>query len=369
MDVAQPLLRPYRMGNLQLANRIVMAPLTRSRATDPDLAPTELHARYYRQRASAGLIITEGTWISAQAIGWHNVPGLFTETQIRGWVTITDAVHREGGVIFAQLWHTGALSHPDFFDGVAPLAPSAVNPQLRSPTATGNKPTVVPRAMTKADIRATISDFATAAANAMRAEFDGVQLQAGFSYLISQFLNPATNLRDDEYGGSITNRARLLFDVLDAVAERIDISRVGVKAGPAWAERGQFRSTADTLASSEYVVERLNTYPLAHWLLMGAMANLDGRPLAALQGDGMFTHFRRRYHGTLIANVGMTRERGNQLIAEGLTDLVAFGEPFIANPDLPARFAAQVPIERSDRALHYSPGAHGYTDYPPYAKT
>jgi N-ethylmaleimide reductase len=369
MDVAQPLLQPYRMGDLRLANRIVMAPLTRSRATDPDLAPTELHVRYYSQRASAGLIITEGTWVSAQAIGWHDVPGLFAETQIRGWAAVTGAVHREGGVIFAQLWHTGALSHPDFFDGVAPLAPSAVNPQLRSPTATGNKPTVVPRAMTKADIRTTISDFATAAANAMRAGFDGVQLQAGFSYLISQFLNPATNLRDDEYGGPITNRARLLLDVLDAVAERIDIGRVGVKAGPAWVEQGQFRSTVDTLATSEYVVERLTTYPLAHWLLMGAMADLDGRPLAALQGDGMFTHFRPRYRGTLIANVGMTRERGNQLIAAGLADLVAFGEPFIANPDLPARFAAQLPIERSDRASHYSPGAHGYTDYAPYAKT
>jgi N-ethylmaleimide reductase len=366
MDAEQPLLQPYRMGQLQLANRIVMAPLTRSRATDPDLAPTDLHVNYYAQRASAGLIITEGTWISQQAIGWHDVPGLFTDTQVRRWGAVTDAVHRAGGLIFAQLWHTGALSHPDFFEGVAPLAPSAVNPQLRSPTTTGNKPTVVPRAMSKADIHQTIADFATAAGNAVQAGFDGVQLQAGFNYLISQFLNPVTNLRDDEYGGSIGNRARLLFDVIEAVAERIDISRVGVKAGPAWGERGAFLSTADTLATSEYVAQRLNTYPLAHWLLMGAMADLDGGPLTALQGDGMFAHFRPGYRGTLIANVGMTRERGNRLIADGLADLVAFGEPFIANPDLPARFAVLAPIERSDHASHYTPGERGYTDYPAY---
>ncbi|MDT7722581.1 MAG: N-ethylmaleimide reductase [Mycobacterium sp.] len=366
MNATQPLLRPYRMGDYQLANRVVMAPLTRCRATNPDLAPTELHARYYAQRASAGLIITEGTWISRDAVGWHDVPGLFTDAQVRGWSAVTDAVHREGGVIFAQLWHTGSTSHPDFFAGTAPLAPSAVNPGLRSPTPSGNQPTVTPRAMTREDIRTTITDYATAAGNAARSGFDGVQLQAGFNYLISQFLNPATNLRTDAYGGSIENRARLLFDVFDAVGERIDIGRVGVKAGPAWAERGEFVSTSDTLATTEYVVDRLNEYPLAHWLLMGAMADLSDGPLSGLQGDGMFSYFRARYRGTLIANVGMTRERGNQLIANELADLVAFGETFIANPDLPARFAALAAIQRSDRALHYTPGPHGYTDYRPY---
>ena len=365
-DGTQPLLRPHRTGGLQLANRVVMAPLTRCRATNPYLAPTELHERYYAQRASAGLIITEGTWISRDAIGWHDVPGLFTDAQIRGWSAVTDAVHRAGGVIFTQLWHAGSASHPDFFAGTAPLAPSAVNPGLSSPTPSGNKPTVTPRAMTRQDIRATINDYAVAAANASRAGFDGVQLQAGFNYLISQFLNPRTNTRTDAYGGSIENRARFLFDVIEAVGERIDIGRVGIKAGPAWGERGEFVSTADTLATAEYVVDRLNEYPLAHWLLMGAMADLGGGPLSDLQGDGMFKYFRPRYHGTLIANVGMTRERGNQLIAGGLADLVAFGETFIANPDLPARFAAQAPIQRSDRALHYTPGPHGYTDYPPY---
>lgn len=194
----------------------------------------------------------------------------------------------------------------------------------------------------------------------------GLQLQAGFNYLISQFLNPRTNVRTDAYGGSIENRARFLFDVLDAVGERIDFGKVGVKAGPAWGERGEFVSSADTLETCEYVVERLNGYALAHWLLMGAMADLSGGPLADLQGDGMFRYFRPRYRGTIIANVGMSRERGNQLIADGLVDLVAFGEKFIANPDLPERFAALTPIVRSDRASHYTPGPRGYTDYPRY---
>jgi N-ethylmaleimide reductase len=220
--------------------------------------------------------------------------------------------------------------------------------------------------MTRDDIRTTINDYADAANNAMRAGFDGVQLQAGFNYLISQFLNPRTNVRTDAYGRSIENRARFLFDVLDAVGERIDIGRVGIKAGPAWGERGEFVSSADTLETSEYVADRLNEYPLAHWLLMGAMADLSGGPLSSLQGNGMFSHFRPRYRGTLIANVGMTRGRGNQLIGDGLADLVAFGETFIANPDLPARFAALASIAQSDRALHYTPGPHGYTDYPPY---
>jgi N-ethylmaleimide reductase len=359
-------LRPYRAREYPLANRVVMAPMTRSRATTPDLVPTELHAQYYAQRASAGLIITEGTWVSADAVGWHDVPGLFTDAQVRGWSGVTEAVHRAGGVIFAQLWHTGSLSHPDFFSGTPPLAPSAVNPGLHSPTASGNQPTVIPRAMTQDDIRRTVNDFATAAANAVRAGFDGVQLQAGFNYLISQFLNPRTNVRTDDYGGSIENRARFLFDVLDAVGARIDIGKVGVKAGPAWGERGEFVSTADTLETSEYVIERLNEYSLAHLLLMGAMADLSGGPLSDLQGDGMFKHFRPRYRGTIIANVGMTRERGNQLIDDGLVDLVAFAEMFIANPDLPQRFDAVAPIIRSDRALHYTPGPHGYTDYPRY---
>jgi N-ethylmaleimide reductase len=363
-DSGQPLLKPYRMGDLDLSNRVVMAPLTRCRATDADLAPTAPHAEYYAQRASAGLIITEGVWVSPDAVGWRDVPGLFTDQQVRGWAAVTDAVHERGGVIFAQLWHAGAVSHPDFFGGVAPLAPSAINPEMRAPTPTGSKPTTTPRAMTKRDIASTIDDFATAAANAMRAGFDGVQLQAGYSYLISQFLNPATNLRDDDYGGSIDNRARMLFDTIDAVGGRIEIGRVGVKAGPAWAESGLFRSGEDALATAEYVAKKLEDYPISHWLLMGAMADLAGTSLHQLQGDNMFRHFRPRFRGTLMANVGMTQTNGNQLLEDDAVDLVAFGQAFIANPDLPRRFAAHAPLADPDHATYYSPGAHGYTDYP-----
>ena len=360
----QPLLTPYTMAGLQLSNRAVMAPLTRSRATNPELTPTDLHVKYYAQRASAGLIISEGVWVSRDAVGWHDVPGLFTNAQLRAWSAVTDAVHAAGGLIFAQLWHTGSLSHPDFFAGTPPLAPSAVDPGLRSHTPSGLKPTVVPRAMTRADIAATVTDFAGAAGNARRAGFDGVQLQAGFSYLISQFLNPATNLRTDEYGGSIENRARLLFDVLDAVGERIDLNRVGVKAGPAWAEHGAFQSTHDTLETSDYVIGRLNDYPISHLLLMTAMADLSDRPLANLQGRGTYEHFRPLFDGALIANVGITPALGNVLIDDGLVDLVALGQPFIANPDLPSRLAAGVSLTTPDPSTFYRGGALGYTDYP-----
>jgi len=359
----QPLLMPYTIGGLQLANRTVLAPLTRARATNAELAVTDLHVRYYAQRASAGLIISEGVWVSREAIGWHDVPGLFTDTQIRAWSAVTEAVHAAGGVIFAQLWHTGSASHPDFSSGTAPLAPSALNPGLQSHTPSGMKPTVVPRAMTRADNATTVHDFAQAATNALRAGFDGVQLQAGFSYLISQFLNPATNLRTDEYGGSMQNRARLLFEIIDAVTERIDASRVGVKAGPAWVEHGAFRSTLDTLDTSDYVIGRLNDYPLSHLLLMTTMADLSRRPLARLQGRGMYEHYRPRYDGTLIANVGITPLAGNALIGDGLADLVAFGKPFIANPDLPARLAKRVTLTSPDTSTFYTPGPAGYTDY------
>ncbi|GAA4629439.1 alkene reductase [Actinoallomurus vinaceus] len=365
MSFTQPLLLPYDMRDVTLGNRVVMAPLTRSRARDHGLAPTDLHAEYYAQRASAGLIISEGVWISRDAVGWHDVPGLFTGEQVAAWREVTDAVHRAGGTIFAQLWHTGSASHPDFFDGRPPLAPSAVNPGLSSPTPTGHKPTVRPQAMTAHDISRTIADYATAARNAMAAGFDGVQLQAGFNYLISQFLNPRTNLREDQYGGSIENRARFLFDVIEAVGEFVDLRRVGVKAGPAWSETGEFVAGPAAVADSEYVLRRLNDYELSHLLLMGTMVDPAGGPLEQLAGDGMFRHFRKVYHGTIIANVGFDQRRANRILAEDLADLVAFGTPFIANPDLPARFASGSWLAAPKRDLIYGPAAAGYTDYPP----
>src|SRR6202048_4422747 len=215
----QPLFMPYRMGDLDLPNRIVMAPLTRMRAQSHDHVPTALQAEYYAQRASAGLIITEATAISPEGFGWADTPGLWTMEQVRGWRRVTDAVHAVGGRIIAQLWHTGAISHPELRGGLQPLSASDVDPLQVSVTPTGRKPTVTPRPMTRDEIRQTVADYARAARNAMDAGFDGVQILANYLYLLAQFLNRTTNRRTDEYGGAIENRARILFEVIEAVLE------------------------------------------------------------------------------------------------------------------------------------------------------
>src|SRR5271169_361361 len=228
----QPLFTPVRMGDLALPNRIVMAPLTRMRAANPGHVPTEVMARYYAQRATAGIIIGECTAISPQGYGWADTPGLWSAEQVRGWRGVTDAVHKRGCLMYAQLWHTGAISHPDFFEGALPMSSSDVNPEQESVTPLGRKPTVSPRPMSKAEIRQTVADFGTAARNAMEAGFDGVQIQANYLYLIAQFLNSATNLRKDEYGGSTVNRARFLFEITETVLEYVEPGRVGIKVGP-----------------------------------------------------------------------------------------------------------------------------------------
>ena len=359
----RPLFTHVRMGKLELRNRIVMAPLTRMRASNPAHAPTELHAEYYAQRASAGLIIGEGTEISRAAYGWADTPGLWSAEQVRGWRAVTDAVHKRGGLMFAQLWHTGALSHPDFFGGALPMSASDVNPEQESVTPSGRKPTVAPRPMTKNEVRTTIADFGAAARNAMEAGFDGVQIQANYLYLIAQFLNSATNLRRDEYGGSTVNRARFLFEIVETVLDHVDPGRVGIRIGPMNVS-GRFVANSDTLPGIEYVIKKLNDYGLAHLLLMGATTGLTGGPLEHLAGDGMFQHFRRLYQGHLIANVEMTQERGNRLIEQGWADSIAFGRPYIANPDLPERFLAGAALNEIHWPTVYASGPKGYTDYP-----
>src|SRR6202047_795591 len=228
----QPLFTPVRMGVLELRNRIVMAPLTRMRAANAQHAPTELHAEYYAQRTSAGLIIGECTEISPDAYGWADTPGLWSAEQVRGWRGVTSAVHKKGGLMYGQFWHTGAMSHPSFFDGVLPMSASNVNPEQESVTPSGRKPTVAPRPMSKNEIRQTVADFGIAAKNAMEAGFDGVQIQANYLYLIAQFLNSATNFRKDEYGGSTVNRARLLFEITETVLEYVEAGRGGKRGGP-----------------------------------------------------------------------------------------------------------------------------------------
>jgi N-ethylmaleimide reductase len=372
------------MGSLELPNRIVMAPLTRMRAANTDHAPTGLHAEYYAQRASAGLIIGECTEISPEAYGWADTPGLWSAEQVRGWRGATDAVHKKGGLIYAQLWHTGAMSHPDFFDGALPMSASNVNPEQESVTPSGRKPTVAPRPMSKDEIRQTVADFGIAAKNAMEAGFDGVQIQANYLYLIAQFLNSATNLRNDEYGGSTVSRARFLFEITETVLEHVESGRVGIKIGPmnipsltsgyrpgdgtelgSAGISGPFAANADTLPDMEYVIKKLNDYNLAHLLLMGATTDFTGSPLEELAGDGMFQHFRPLFHGHLIANVAMNQERGNRLIKAGLADSIAFGRPYIANPDLAERFFRGAELSEVNWPTVYASGPKGYTDYPP----
>jgi N-ethylmaleimide reductase len=359
----QPLFTPVQMGKLQLPNRIVMAPLTRMRAANPGHAPSELHAEYYAQRASAGLIIGECTEISPDAYGWADTPGLWSAEQVRGWRAVSEAVHQKGGLMYAQLWHTGAISHPDFFNGALPMSASDVNPEQESVTPSGQKRTVVPRPMSKNEIRRTVAEFATAAKNAREAGFDGVQIQANYLYLIAQFLNSATNLRKDEYGGSTVNRARFLFEIIETVLEQVEPGRVGIKIGPMHLS-GPFAANADTLPDMEYVIKKLKDYDLAHLLLMGATTDFTGSPLEPLAGDGMFQHFRPLYPGHLVANVDMTQERANRLIEAGLADSIAFGRLYIANPDLPGRFLAGAKLHEVSWPTVYASGPKGYTDYP-----
>jgi N-ethylmaleimide reductase len=361
---SQSLLTPFRMGDLLLPNRVVMAPLTRQRAANPGHVATKLQARYYAQRASAGVIVSEGTAISSEGFGWADTPGLWSKEQISGWRFVTDTVHNAGGRIIAQLWHTGSISHPDLLNGALPVSASNVNPLQQSVTPTGRKPTVTPRAMTKAEIHQTAKDYGKAAQNAMEAGFDGVQVQANYLYLIPQFLNRATNLRTDEYGGSIENRSRFLFEVLESVLDVLDSGSVGIKISPMH-EKGTFAANEETLPSAEYVIKRLNDYNLSHLLMMGESTDFSGSPLATLAGDGMFRHFRSIFKGPLVANVKMDRERGNRLISEGLADLIAFGRPYIANPDLVTRFAAHSPLNSDIKPeTIYASGPEGYIDYP-----
>jgi len=363
--ISQPLLEPYTLGDLPLRNRIVMAPLTRTRAANFGHVPTDLMREYYEQRATAGLIISEGTWVSEAGKGWYGAPGIYNSEQGAAWKAITDAVHSKGGRMFAQLWHQGAVSHRGFFgDGRPPLAPTAIDPQQLIHTASGTVMSETPREMTKADIKQAVADYRSAAQVAKDAGFDGVQIQAGFVYLIQQFLHEPTNRRTDEYGGKVENRARFLFEVLDAVLEIWPSQRVGIKTGPMMNEVGLFKAVESTLPTSEYVYDRLNDYNLSHVLLMRQMADLSTTPIASFAGDQVAHHFRRRYSGNLILNAGIDREHGNRLLREETRDLIAFGREYIANPDLVERIRLNAPLNQQRPEGYYGSSYVGYTDYP-----
>ncbi|WP_079110322.1 alkene reductase [Streptomyces roseifaciens] len=354
------LLRCADLGDFRLPNRVVMAPLTRARATNPGLVPTDLHALYYGQRAGAGLIVTEGTWVSERAIGFVNVPGVYSEQQVAGWRRVTDVVHALGGRIVLQLWHTGAASHPDHLRGALPAGPSAVDPHERSFTPDGFKDTVTPREMTLADIEDTVGEYRVAALNARRAGFDGVEVHAVGPFLIPQFLNPRLNLRSDAYGGDRAGRRRLLLEIVDAVTAVWEGRRVGVRLSPYWSSGDRFTAGEETLSDYDALVAELNRRPVAY-------LHLRGRDMAgpgAAPDLGAFARYRRLFDGPLIANLGFDRASANAAIEAGIADAVSFGTRFIANPDLVTRFALGHDLAAGDPGTYYSGGAGGYVDYP-----
>ncbi len=351
----------YDLNGLQLRNRIVMAPMTRSRADNEGNVATPLIAEYYKQRASAGLIITEGTFISPEGVGYINVPAIYSKEQVEGWKLTTKAVHEEGGTIFAQLWHTGAMSHPDLQNGNKPLAPSSFNPKQQVFTFEGFKDTVEAREMTIADIKRTVNDFKQAALNAFEAGFDGVEIHSANGYLLQQFLHKNSNHRTDEYGGSIENRARIIFEILDELKTVVDLTRVGIRFNPALHSMMGIEVDDETTELYNYVISRLNDYPLAYIHLTEPFTDVSKVDLAIKE---VAKHFRKFYKGTIITNVRYTKETANQVIASGDADLVAFGSLYIANPDLVERFKVDAPLNTPDKDTYYTPGEKGYTDYP-----
>jgi N-ethylmaleimide reductase len=356
------LFEPARLGTLDLPNRVVMASMTRGRAENVGLVPTPLQAQYYRQRAAAGLIISEAAWISSRAIGsvYANVPGAFTPEQTVGWGTVADAVHDAGGRIFMQLAHAGAVSHPDLHGGSLPLGPSAINPALTSLTSEGLKHTVTPRAMTVDDIRATVDEYAAAARNAKAAGFDGVELHCGNTYLLPEFLNSALNQRTDSYGASAAGRSRIVFEVLDAMIAQWGAGRVGIKIGPTFA-MGGFQPTGKTQSTYDHLVDGLNDLPLSHLQVVRARGDISATAVAALQDT--VAYYRGRYRGTLIGNGGFGADTADDVIRSKGADLVSFARHFVGNPDLTTRLRDGLPLSPSDSETWYEGGARGYVDY------
>jgi N-ethylmaleimide reductase len=363
MSETPNLFTPVRIGAVELKNRIVMAPMTRNRAGE-GLAPTEMNATYYAQRASAGLIVTEATQVSPRGIGYPSTPGIYTDEQVAGWKHVTDAVHERGGKIFLQLWHVGRISHPSLQpNGELPVAPSAVAPEGNVMTYEGPKPFVTPRALATAEIPGIITEFANGALLAKRAGFDGVEIHAANGYLIDQFLQDNTNLRTDAYGGSVENRTRFLLEVTEAVVSVWGADRVGVRLSP----RGTFNTMGDSnrKATFTYAVSQLDRFGLAYLHLVepvgGAMAG------GLVDGERLSPRLRGLFAGPVIANGGYEKASAEAALENGEADLIAFGVPFISNPDLTERLAVGAPLAEPDRATFYGGGAQGYVDYPALA--
>ncbi|UEM06505.1 alkene reductase [Skermanella rosea] len=352
------LFHPVKLGPYTLANRIVMAPLTRSRANKED-APFALHAQYYGQRATAGLIISEATQISRQGKGYAYTPGIHSEAQVAGWKQVTNAVHAKGGRIFLQMWHVGRISHPSLQEnGALPVAPSAIKPEGKAFTEEGFVPFVTPRALDLDEIPGIVEQYRTAAGNAKRAGFDGVEIHAANGYLIDQFLRDGTNKRTDAYGGSIENRARLMLEVTEAVVGVWGGDRVGIRLSPISPANDISDSDPDPVFT--YAVEQLNRFGLAYLHLVEGATGASRE----VTGPVDLRKLRRIFNGLYIANNLIDRDKAIRLRETGEADLVAFGRPFIANPDLVERLRINAPLNEPDRDTFYGGGAEGYTDYP-----
>jgi N-ethylmaleimide reductase len=341
-----------RVGRYTLRNRLVMAPMTRSRADDSTGVPSPLVAQYYAQRADAGLIVTEGTFPSPQGKGYVRTPGIHSAPQIEGWKRVTEAVHARGGLIFLQLMHTGRISHPDLLPhGATPVAPSALAAEGQVYTANGPRDFVVPRALQTEEIAGIVDEYRLATRHALQAGFDGVELHAASGYLPEQFLSSGTNRRTDRYGGSAENRARFIIEVLTAMIDEAGSDRVGIKIAP---EMG-FNSVTDAAPPQtyQYLVQRLGPMKLAYLHLSRTRSAFDYRAL-----------LRPLFDGALLLGGGLDRDGAASLIAQRDADATVFGSLYLANPDLLQRFAANAPLNAPQRDTFYSDGAKGYVDYP-----
>lgn len=355
------LFSPLQLGPYQLPNRIVMAPLTRSRAGPGDV-PRPMAAVYYGQRASAGLIISEASQISPQGKGYAWTPGIHSAEQVKGWKAVTEAVHARGGRMFIQLWHVGRISHPDLQPGgLLPVAPSAIRPNVEAFTEHGMKPAVTPRALAIEELPGIVEQYRHAAENAMAAGFDGVEVHAANGYLLDQFMRDGANKRTDAYGGPVENRVRLVIEVLEAVIKVWGGERVGLRISPV--------NTRNDLTDSDpeplfvHLVDRLNPLGISYLHI------IEGVTTGPRQVEGGFDlgFLRRRFAGRTMLNNGYTRELALSAVAEGRADLIAFGRPFISNPDLVERLRANAPLTPPDPATFYGGDEKGYLDYPTLA--
>ncbi|MFO1107258.1 MAG: alkene reductase [Amaricoccus sp.] len=356
---ADPLFQPVMLGDLMLPNRIVMPPLTRHRADPATLAATALNATYYAQRATAGLIVAEASQISQQGQGYIHTPGIYTDAQVAGWRLVTDAVHAAGGRIFCQLWHVGRMSHVSLQPGgAAPVSASAIASTTHIYLESGFVQPSMPRALETQEIPGIVADFRRAAANAKRAGFDGVEVHGANGYLIDQFMRDGSNERTDAYGGAIENRLRFALEVVDAVVAEFGPGRVGMRVAPTSSEGNMADSNPQALFGT--LLGQLDRRRLAYVHLIEGTGEGERDSYQAFD----FAGAKRLFGGAVILNNGYTAESARAALAAGRADLVSFGRPFIANPDLPARFRAGAPLNTIDNATVYGGGARGYTDYP-----